>query len=292
MNATQVLPSEYQSKLTLDRSDIFKKNSWLSKSSIFELYGSSLFRWRYYPRKYSSSSMNWGSLVDCLLTSPLDFESEFVVSPYDNFRTKEAREWKVKQEENNVTVVDESTIAEAQKAIEMLTQKHKKAAALIEKSRKQVVLLNRTTHSAYDCEYIYLKGLVDLAPEGEPFLADLKTTADFSAAGFAKAQARFNYAAQAGHYLRMWNKLHPEDQRHRFQIVWQESSYPYEVAITEIPKQDLEDGVRMFDHLLGRIVGASFRSYFPMRYEDPVMLGRAAFAAITDEEELEGLEKI
>src|SRR6056300_1141800 len=101
MNSLQTLPSQYHTELTLDRSDIFSPESWLSKSAVFELYQSSLYKWRYYPRQFSPTpAMAWGSLVDTIITAPEDLHTEFSISPFDSFRTKEAREWKAEQEAN------------------------------------------------------------------------------------------------------------------------------------------------------------------------------------------------
>ena len=75
----QINPSDYHSLLTLDRSNIFSKDSWLSKSAVWELFQSSLYRWRYHPKQYSTGAMRWGSLVDCLVTSPEDFKSQFTM---------------------------------------------------------------------------------------------------------------------------------------------------------------------------------------------------------------------
>ena len=65
MNSLEILPSQYHTELKLDRSDIFSPESWLSKSSVFELYQSSLYKWRYFPRQFKpTSNMAWGRLVD------------------------------------------------------------------------------------------------------------------------------------------------------------------------------------------------------------------------------------
>lgn len=288
MNNLKILPSQYHSELTLDRSDIFSAESWLSKSAVFELYQSSLYKWRFFPREFApTANMAWGSLVDTIITAPEDLQTEFAISPFDSFRTKESRYWKAEMLANHKTIVDAELIAEAHKAVDVLTKKHKHSASIIEKSTTQVMLLNKIKHPNSD-KPIQLKGLVDLAPEGEPFLVDLKTTADFSAGGFAKTIAKFGYHVQAAHYLGLWNMQHPNDQRDRFQIIWQDSKAPYEVAVTEIPAADIADGQDMFNHLLGKLVRAAEKNWWPMKYEKPILLGRAMFGHYTDEDEIDG----
>jgi len=288
MNISETLPSEYHSKLTLDRGDIFSPESWLSKSSVFELYQSSLYKWRYFPRQFKPSpAMAWGSLVDTIITAPEDLQTEFAINPHDSFRSKEAREWKAEQESINKVIINTELLEEAHKAVEVLTGKNRYAAKMIEKSKRQVMLLNTVQHNSCD-KKVQVKGLVDLAPEGEPFLMDLKTTADFSASGFEKTQAKYNYNAQAGLYLNLWNSLHPNDQRDRFQIVWQQSTAPYEVAVTEMPSTDIQAGADMFNHLLGKLTRAASKNHWPMKFTQPVLLGRAMFGQYMDEEEIEG----
>lgn len=125
-------------------------------------------------------------------------------------------------------------------------------------------------------------------PEGTDYLADLKTTADFTATGFAKTIGKFGYHAQAAHYLQMHNLQNPDDQRDRFLIIWQQSSAPYEVAVTEIPKVDIMDGQMIFDHLLGRIIKAAESDYWAPLFPKPALLGRASFSVYDEEAEMEG----
>ena len=287
MNSIEILPSQYHTELKLDRSDIFSADSWLSKSAIFELYQSSLYKWRFHPRQFKPTvNMAWGSLVDTIITAPEDLATEFAISPFDSYRSKDAREWKAEQEANFKTIITTDLLEEAHKAVKVLTKTHKYAARMIAKSKKQVMLLNKTQHPSIDRD-IQLKGLVDLAPEGEPFLMDLKTTADFSTGGFQKTVAKFGYHCQAALYLQLWNSLHPHDQRHRFQIVWQQSASPYEVAVTEMPESDIADGADMMNHLIGKLVRAADKDYWPMRFQKPMLLGRASFGVYADEEEME-----
>lgn len=293
MNSITVLPSNYHSELGLDRGNIFSPESWLSKSTVFELYQSSLYKWRYFPREFKPTpSMAWGSLVDTIITAPEDLHTQFAINPFDSFRSKEARDWKAEMIEANKTIIDPELIDEAHKAVDVLKGKHKYAASIIEKSKCQVMLLNKVKHPAAPDKEVQLKGLVDLAPEGEPFLVDLKTTVDITPRGIASTMSRFNYGGQAALYLQLWNSLHPHDQRDRFQFLFQESSAPYEVVPVEMPQADIAAGADMFNHLLGKLVRATARGYWPMRFKKPVLLGRSSSGQYADEDELDGLTEI
>mgnify|MGYP001118313546 CR=1 FL=1 len=285
---TTILPSHYHSHLKLDRANVLGPDSWLSKSAVYELYQSSLYKWRYFPRQYSTTpAMTWGSMVDTILTCPPEeFNDQFIINPYDSLRTKAAKEWKADQDALHKTVVTQDLINEAYKAAEVVTSKHHYAASLVRRSASQVLLMNRIMHpSGHE---IGMKGLVDFAPEGEDFLVDLKTTRDFSASGFAKTIAHFGYHIQAAHYLGLWNLQNPDDQRRGFKIIWQDSASPYEVAVTSMPESDIADGADIFNHLVGKIIRAAEKDEWPMKFTQPILLGRAAFGTYADEEEIEG----
>lgn len=289
MKTADLSPSRYHSDLVLNRKDVFSEDSYLSKSVIWSLYQSSLYKWRYFPTNFKPGpAVIWGSLVDCLATAPDEYDDCFVISEFDSFRTKAAREWKEEMADSGKTVITKELLKDAQFACDVLTKKHKYAASLIEKSRSQVVLIDKIQHPSVS-RPVNVKGLVDFVPEGEDFLIDLKTTSDFTPGGFEKAIAKFGYHVQAAHYLGMWNALHPDDQRHRFQIIWQSSSRPYEVAVTELPESDIADGADMFNHLLGKIVRAAEKDYWPMKFPKPVLLSRASFGTFADGLEIDGL---
>ena len=68
VNALEVSPVDYFERLTLDRADVL--GSWLSKSSLWELNGCSLYKWRYAPKQTTTKAMNHGSLIDVITTTP------------------------------------------------------------------------------------------------------------------------------------------------------------------------------------------------------------------------------
>ena len=122
MSLFEIAPKDYHQKLKVDRANIFSPTSWLSKSVLWELNDSSLYKWRHCPQEHKpTAAMQWGSLVDTLATTPTLEGSEIILSPYPDFRTKEAREWKESQLALGMTIVDAETLAEGRKAARMLT---------------------------------------------------------------------------------------------------------------------------------------------------------------------------
>ncbi len=278
----EVLPSEYHSKLTLNRSNIFAKDSYLSKSALWEFFQGSPFKWQNCPREYKpTEAMNWGSLVDCLTTSPEDFDATFVIKAFTKYTTAEARTWRDAQLAKGKIIITEEQLEEAKKAAKVLQEVHPESSEIFRKSNTQVVLLSRVMN-------VNFKGLVDLAPKGERYLADLKTTGRFSMGEFEKTTANLGYHVQAGLYLMLWNICFPEDQRDRFRIIWQESSPPYEVAVTELTALDIADGQDLAQFLINRIIGCAKNKHWPMKFEQCVMQSRAAYAGMQEAQEIDG----
>ena len=275
MSLFEISPNQYHQKLKVDRANIFSPTSWLSKSCLWELNESSLFKWRYCPREVKPTpAMAWGSLVDVLATTP-DLEgSELAVSPYPDFRTKEAREWKEEQIALGMTIVDQETLAEGRKAARMLTHTCKAVAEIFAKSKTQVIVGGKING-------IQVKGLVDLAPEGEDFLADLKTTSKFTPDGFNRDMADRGYFCQAALYLALWNSTFPNDQRTRFKLIWQDSSPPYEACVSEIPENEMQAGWEFIVKQLDKLAHATKNNEWPTAFSyKELLLTRPVWSAI------------
>lgn len=281
MEAVAVNPSEYHEKLRLRRENIFAKDSWLSKSSLWELRQVSLWRWRFDPPKRKpTAAMSWGTLVDMLLTTPEKTDS-LIFNPYPDFRSKAARELRDNAAKDGKTVISADELAEAKKAVEAV-KSHDVAGPIMEQSRTQLMLLGKL-------KGVQFRGLVDIAPENEPILYDFKTTSSFSPRGISSQINDFGYHVQAAAYLKLWNQAHPNNQRNRFRFIWQDSSPPYEVTVTELPAFDISAGDEWAAHQIDRLINATKSGVWPGITGCKVaMIGRPGYAAFQDEEELDG----
>jgi hypothetical protein len=281
MKIHEVSSADYHTLLKCNRADIFAPESYLSKSVLWELNSSSLFKWRFHPREFSPTpAMQWGSLVDCLTTTPELVEEEIRISPFLSYRTKEAKEWRDEQLAVGKTIITQQQFDEGVKASEMLMQTNVQSAEIFDNSLKQVIIGAKISG-------VQFKGLVDLAPVGKDYLVDLKTTGmDFTLEGFSKAIANFGYHVQAGLYLALWNSTHPEDTRQRFKIVWQSSQPPYEVCVTELHRDEIAAGLKTALRLLGKLKHAAQEDHWPMLAENETpILNRPVWAAMQDEDE-------
>lgn len=280
----QVDPRDYHSdpRLKCDRSNILSQDSWMSKSVLWELNDSSLYRWRFHPREYKpTAAMQWGSLIDCLTTTPELANTTLALSPYDSFRTGDAKAWRDEQLEAGRIIIRGDELDDARIAARMLLETHPISSQIFAASKSQVIVGAKV-------EGVNFKGLLDLAPEGEDYLADLKTTNDFTLAGFGKTVASYGYHVQAGLYLALWNASHPDDQRKRFKIIWQDSSPPYEVCVQELGSLDITCGMDYATYLVRKLITATKTNRWPMLGGDKVtMLTRPTWASISEDDKMQ-----
>jgi len=302
MTPMEVSPDGYHARLKCDRSNIFAPTSFLSKSVLWELNESSLWKWRHHPKKHKpTAAMQWGSLVDTLTLTPDLFAATYVILPHDaperptpamlaaakpSASSVERQAWwkEFDKHLNGRTIISHADLKQAKLATVMLINSCKASARIYAESKSQVIV-------ASNVNGVNMKGLVDLAPESGDYLADLKTAADFSLAGFSRTVARFGYHMQAGIYLELWNAMFPHDKRERFKIIWQDSEPPYEVAVTELARNDIEAGWSYAVTLIDRLAEATKSGHWPMAFEghEPIIT-RPVWAAIQEEETANPLE--
>lgn len=280
MNLLEVKPRDYHRLLVCNRSNILLPDSWLSKSVLWELDDSSLWKWRYQPKEYKyTGAMEWGSLIDCLTTTPELVGEDVVISPYDTWRTDESKIWRKKQHDEKKIIVSSEDMKEAQKAKKMLLETCKATADIYAKSKGQVIIGGNILGAN-------VKGLLDLVPEGEDFLPDLKTTARFSLEGFAKQTASLGYFMQMGLYRELWNVSHPQDQRERVKLIWQDANPPYEACVMEMSPADLDAGYEYACALIRRLLDATADDCWPMAFEKEQIISRPTWAAMQLEERM------
>lgn len=287
-------PRDYHQKLKCNRANVLDPDSYLSKSVLWELNTDSLFKWRFHTKqRETTAAMRWGSLVDCLTTTPELFDSEYIVLPDDApDRPTEAMKQAAKPSASSIhrqswwadfdakasgkSIISIATHGESQAAVKMLTQTCRASADIFARSKSQVIVAGNVLGAK-------VKGLIDLTPEGEDFLADLKTVSTFSLEGFAKQTANFGYHMQAGIYLNLWNAMFPNDQRTRWKFIWQDSAAPYEACVTELAPQDIEAGWLYASTLIQRLLDATASDSWPMAFEQETITTRPTWAAMQEE---------
>lgn len=252
-------PKEYHAEMKLDRSNVLSETSWLSKSTIWELFKlikknngqGALHEWRYNSKPLVvTDSMNWGSLVDMMTMSPEDVESSVAISEFNDFRTKAAKEWKEMMVASGRIVVTQKTFDKALEACDFLLKHNEHSADIFANSDFQKIVTGRLK----GCN---IKGMIDMCPRGSYYLADLKTTYDMSPYALNKTIGDYGYNVQGGLYLALYNAMHPGEHRTAFKLVFQSSQDPSNIEVVSLNQEDLDHGKKIAVQLISSIAQAA-----------------------------------
>ena len=186
--------------------------------------------WKASLPKKQTKAMRGGSLFDCLLTTPGEIASRYIVSPYADFRTNESKAWRDEQETMGVEVVKQSDMDSARAQL-MAVMDKPEAAALINGSRKQVAFRHRTKYG-FDA-----KGLIDIVPTDDETLVDIKTcetSALESQRSLIRHIVKWQYHLQAGSYCEGYS-IASGQERTKFKFIFVTSSAPFRVAVISLP---------------------------------------------------------
>lgn len=202
-------------------------------------------------QKAQTDAMSWGSLVDCLWTTPTLFAVEYAVLPDDAPRdvrgdkrimnakkpsqdSLDAIEWwrKFDAENEGKTPIIQAELEKAKMAVSMLNQ-NDLARSIKEQSKCQMALVGDSPYR----KGAKAKCLIDLLPLDGPFvdaIVDLKTTGQMAEGQLTSTAFTFDYAVKLAYYGALVEAagLNP---RPRGVIIWQNSAFPYQVKVREIP---------------------------------------------------------
>lgn len=159
-----------------------------------------------------------GSLTDHLL-----FGTEFAydVSPYDDFRSRAAQDWKATREAAGIAIFKDADVEDTRAMVAQI-KAHPGAAELLDIGRCQIGITG-------NIHGVHCKGLVDWVSDAFACLTDLKTTEDAGYEAFQRHIVNMGYDAQAALYLDLWKDATGED------IAWvwivAEVEPPYATAV-------------------------------------------------------------
>ena len=186
--------------------------------------------WKASPPKVSTKAMRAGSLLDCLLTTPQEMKSRYQVSPFDSFRTNEAKAWRDEMQASGTEVVTQDQIDTANAQFDAI-MRHPVAARLLKGSRRQVAFRHKTKYG-FDA-----KGLIDIVPEDDDTLVDLKTcepSALESKRSLQRHITDWDYHWQAGAYAEGFS-IASGQERAKFKFIFVSSKAPFRVAVIALP---------------------------------------------------------
>lgn len=219
----------------------------LSASDI-RLLAKSFYHYQHrleWPEDYHSTvALRQGTIIHACVLEPERFDSEFVVLPEINKRTKAGKaEWEEWEKEN----VDKFPLTEEEHRKAMVIRHHvmqnPKASELFTGGQAEVPIL---WHSKkYDREFKaradYIKVIGDTM-----LILDLKTTQEASFEAFQRSVIKWSYSVQAAHYRDGFSTLHPDKDVH-FIWVAVEKSAPYGVSIFSANEEVYEHGKKLIE---------------------------------------------
>jgi len=204
--------------------------------------------WKASPPKKQTAAMRGGSLFDTLLTEPDKLNDRFVVSEYAEFRSNDSKAWKAEMEAAGMTVIKQADMDAAREQFQAVTSKPE-AMALIRGCRFQVAFRHATKYP-FDS-----KGLIDIVPDDETMLVDIKTCEPSALESRRNLQRHifdWGYHIQAGAYCEGYS-IASGTERIRFKFIFVTSKPPFRVAVVELPfaaismgSDQYRDGMKRF----------------------------------------------
>ncbi len=185
-----------------------------------------------------TEAMNIGSLLDHkVLGTPY----LYTTSPYEDFRTKEARAWRDDTKERGVTVFKQEEIETVERMVEAVREHPVAGRLFAEPGKAQVGMFGEFE----SCER---KGLIDWLPNTTPVIVDLKKCRDASKAGFRRQIGQLRYDVQAAYYRDLYRDITGETRA--WQWVCVEDQAPFAVAVYQLDTESCEVGSRTWQSWL------------------------------------------
>jgi hypothetical protein len=244
-------------------------------------------QWLKEPRR-ESDALLFGSVSDCLILTPNEFNSRFRVRPecphgpnpykwsggakgerklYEEHKAK-VEEWEIEWQSGlpaGCIPISEDLFAAAVAARSAVMQ-HGIASHCATTGYRQLVLVVRDEDTG-----LLLKCAIDAVPAAPmgfgqaewDMLVDFKSTMDARRRPFQRAVAAFGYHIQAAFYLRLWNRLCPEAPKTRWLWVVYESAAPYGVKAYPAHSDLLLETGMLVDRLIKRYAECAEKDQWP-----------------------------
>lgn len=154
---------------------------------------------------------------------------DYVVSPFDSYRTNEAKDWRAKQHAANVIPITQDA-DEKSTAMVAALRANPTISQLIAKGRASAAIWQPDPATG-----IIKRALYDFIPDTQ-FMLDLKTCSDASEHGFARQVASLGYDIQDAYYTDMFEAEFHESRR--FVFICVESEAPHLTSTWTIPESN------------------------------------------------------
>jgi hypothetical protein len=243
-------------------------NGPVSKSLLWD-FNKSPYKWRHSSGKEATRAMDLGTLIHSAILEPnIPLEDIAAVSPFPDFRTKAAQEWKADQREMGKMIATEDDIRTASGCEQVFSEDYAQRFAGGYKTEVAVFGVIGATQ---------IKGMIDLVPDNLDVLVDLKTTAQIgNLRDIANTIISRGYHWQAALYLDLWNAASGE-KRTRFVICFIEVSEPYESAWVEVSPELIEVGRAGYMNALAKWQSCVAIDVWPRQHEGITTIEKPAY---------------
>lgn len=245
-----------------------KLDAPVSKSLLWD-FNASPFKWRHSPGREATRAMDLGTLIHSAILEPETAITDIAaVSPFSDFRTKAAQEWKADQRDMGRMITTDADIRAASGCEQVFSEDYAQRFGVGYKSEVAVFA---------EIGAIKIKGKIDLVPDNLDCLVDLKTTAQVrSTYDILRTITSNGYHWQAALYLDLWNAATGEN-RNRFIFCFIEVSEPYETAWIELSPDFIELGRAGYMNALSKWQACCATGIFPRQHEGITVLQKPAY---------------
>ena len=240
----------------------------VSKSLLWD-FNESPYKWRHSSGREVTKAMDLGTLIHSAILEPETALTDIVsVSPFPDFRTKAAQEWRDDQREMGRMIVTDADIRAASGCEQVFAEDYAQRFGVGYKSEVAVFAEIGATQ---------IKGMIDLVPDSLDLLVDLKTTARIgSLREITNTIISRGYHWQAALYVDLWNAASGE-KRNRFVICFIEVTEPYETAWVEVSQELIDAGRAGYMNALAKWQSCVAIDVWPRQHEGITLIEKPAY---------------
>lgn len=274
-------------------------------ASMLKSFAVSPYAWLNTSEKTSSPAMINGSIVDAAVTEPHRLRSvvesyyglpqDLEVAPFDDFRSKEAREWKAEAEAAGLKFVSGDKYAQMKEEAEVkisaiiehaekcakAVREHPIAGEMLKGADFQVGIVGEIAGIPAKC-------LIDILPASDgdycETLVDLKTTANgLDDESITRTMTKFRYHWSAGFYRTLANQVFEDRCFTDFAHIYIDTA-TFEVRVAKMSEDAILMGSKCIGHAVKEYIKAS-KEGIKSKYLDAIdEIGITAYAAENEDE--------
>jgi hypothetical protein len=277
--------------------------------SMLKRFDENPYAWLKSPEMKQTDAMRKGSLFDAALTDPDSLNDllgvpekpdHCVILPFDDLRTKDAREWKKEHEAIGERVLKQSDYDKEQEAYKDAMEKIEQKRDHLSKAVREVYSHPIASKILKDAEFqvgvvgevggIPAKCLLDILPsEGGDYseaIADYKTiSTGLSNDSIRRAIGKFKYHWQSGFYRTLFNKVHEDRLCDDFYFIFQ-CVNTLEVRVVKLNEDALSLGTRAVGRAIKDFLKCAHEGIKSRYLEDSDEMGLMPYHEMDEEESL------